>query len=44
MEISLFGSSEVYRLRPDILGRFAHGPARTFLDAVPSKGLNVSCC
>ena len=40
-EFSLYGSSEVYRLRPDILGRFAHSPARMFLDAVPSKGLTI---
>ena len=29
-EISLFGRSEVYRSRPDVLGRSARGPARTF--------------
>ena len=40
MEISLFGSSEVYRSRPDVLGRSARGPARMFSDAAPGKGLN----
>ena len=35
------GSSEVYRSRPDVLGRSARGPTRAFLDAVPSKGLEV---
>ena len=38
-EISLFGSSEVYRSWPDVLGRSARGPARTFSDIVPGKGL-----
>ena len=38
-EISLFGSSEVYRSRPDVLGRSACGPARTFSDVAPGKGL-----
>ena len=38
-QISLHGSSEV--TDPDLtLGRFAHGPARTFLDTVPSEGLS----
>ena len=41
-EISVYGSSEVCRLRPDILGRFASGPARTFSDAAPCKRLRVS--
>ena len=39
-EISLFGSSEVYPSRPDVLGRSARGPARTFSDVAPSKGLS----
>ena len=30
MEISLYGSSEVYRSQTDVLGRSARGPARTF--------------
>ena len=38
-EISLFGSSEVYRSQPDVLGRSAREPARTFLDVAPGKGL-----
>ena len=38
-EISLFGSSEVYRSRPDVLGRSARGPPRTFSDVAPGKGL-----
>ena len=36
----MYGSSKVYRSRLDILGRFAHSPARMFSDAVPCKGLN----
>ena len=39
-EISLYGSSEVYRSWPDVFGRSAHGPMRTFSDAVTDKGLN----
>ena len=39
-EISVYGNSEVYWSRPDVLGRSAHGPAPTFLDAVPGKGLS----
>ena len=39
-EIFLFGSSEVYRSQPDVLGRSARGPARTFSDVAPGKGLN----
>ena len=35
----MYGSSEVYRSRPGVLGRSAHGPAQMFLDAVPGKGL-----
>ena len=35
----MFGSSEVYRSRPDVLGRSARGPARTFSDVAPGKGL-----
>ena len=35
MEISMHGSSEVYRSRPDVLGCFACSPAQTFLDAAP---------
>ena len=35
----LYGSSEVYRSWLDILGRSACGPARTFSDVWPSKGL-----
>ena len=39
--ISMYGSSEVYQSRPDALGRSAHGPAPTFSDAAPGKGLNT---
>ena len=39
-EISLFGSSEVYRSRLDVFGRSARGPAWTFSDVAPGKGLN----
>ena len=39
MEISVYGSSEVYRTRPDVLGCFACGPVRTFSDAAPCEGL-----
>ena len=47
-EISLFGSSEVYRSRPDVLGRSARGPARTFSDVVQhierlSRATCVTC-
>ena len=42
MEISFYGSSEVYRSRPDVLGRSARGPAQTFSDAAPSKGLSLT--
>ena len=35
----MYGSSEVYRSRSDVLGRSARGPAQTFSDAVPGKGL-----
>ena len=35
----MFGSSEVCRSRPDVLGRSARGPARTFSDVAPGKGL-----
>ena len=42
-EISLFGSSKVYRSRLDILGHSARGPVRTFSDTAPSKGLTVCC-
>ena len=42
MEISVYGRSEFYRLRPDILGRFASGPALTFSDAAPGKVLSLS--
>ena len=41
MGISLFGSSEVYRSRPDVLGRSARGPERTFSDVAPGKGLKA---
>ena len=48
MEISLFGSSEVYRSRLDVLGRSARGPVRTFSDVAPGKGLRslvqAGCC
>ena len=44
MEISLFGSSEVYRSRPDVLGRSDRGPARTFSDVAPGKELKTLCC
>ena len=45
MEVSTYGSSEVYRSQPDVLGRFARGPARTFSDAAPCEGLmQVSLC
>ena len=40
-EISMYGSSEVYRWRSDVLGHFACGPVRTFSDAAPCKGLTV---
>ena len=39
MEISLYGSSEADRSRLDVLGRFACGPAQTFSDTAPCKGL-----
>ena len=39
VEISVYGSNKVYGSQPDILGCFAYGPARTFSDAVPCKGL-----
>ena len=42
MEISLFGSSKVYRSRPDVLGR-ARGPLRTFSNVGPGKGLSYTC-
>ena len=42
MEISLYGSSEVYRSRPDVLGRSACGPAQTFSDTAPGKGLTAT--
>ena len=38
-EISVFGSSKVYRSQLDILRRFARSPAQTFSDAVPCEGL-----
>ena len=38
-EISVYGTSKVYRLRPDVLGRFAHDSTQTFSDAAPCKGL-----
>ena len=38
------GSSEVYRSRPDILGRSARGPARMFSDVAPGKGLSCESC
>ena len=39
-EISLFGSSKVYRSQPDVLGRSARSPTRTFSDVAPGKGLS----
>ena len=41
-EISVYGHSEVYRSWPDVLGCSARGPARTFLAAVPGKGLDFN--
>ena len=38
-EISVYGSSEIYRSQPDVLGRFACGPAQTFSPMLrPAKG------
>ena len=42
-EISLFGSNEVYQSQPDVLGRSARGPARTFSDTARGKGLKTKC-
>ena len=42
MEIFVYGSSGIYRSRPDVLGRFAGGPTWTFSDTVPCKGLSDS--
>ena len=39
----MYGSSEVYRSLPDVLGCFAHGPAQTFSDTAPCKGLREVC-
>ena len=38
-EIFVYGSNEVYWSRPDVLGYSAHGPAWTFSDVAPGKGL-----
>ena len=35
----MFGSSEVYRSRPDVFGHFARSPPQTFSDVAPGKGL-----
>ena len=43
MEISVYGSSKVYRSWPDVLGRFARGSAHSSSDVAPSKGL-ISLC
>ena len=40
-EISVYGSSKVYQLRPDILGHSAYGPTQTFSDAAPGRGLTL---
>ena len=39
MEISVYGSSEVYRSQLDVLGRSARSPTQTFSDAMPCEGL-----
>ena len=36
----MYGSSKVYRSRPDVLARSAHSPTQTFSEAAPGKGLN----
>ena len=41
-EISVYGSSKVYRSWPDVLGLSARSPVRTFSDAAPSKGLRIA--
>ena len=40
-EISVYGSSEVYWSRPDVLGCFARSPAQMFSDAVPLQRVKV---
>ena len=41
-EMSMYGSSEVYRSRPDVLGHFARSHTQTFSNAAPCKGLSRS--